>query len=119
MIPDLRTHFISLDLPPILPSLVQMPLRNRSMQVRKFKIFPVEAIVRGFLAGSAWKEYQKTGMMHGIKLPEGMRESERLPEPVFTPSTKADQGGHDENIHPDECRQLTPFLSKRYKWNGI
>lgn len=102
MIPDLRTHFVSLDLPSILPPLVQMPLRNRSMQVRKLKIFPIEAIVRGFLAGSAYKEYMKSGTMHGIPLPEGLMESDRLPEPVFTPSTKADQGGHDQNIHPDE-----------------
>ncbi|PKS09392.1 hypothetical protein jhhlp_004007 [Lomentospora prolificans] len=78
-------------------------LRHRSMQVRKLRILPIEAIVRGYLAGSGWKEYQKSGTVHGIALPAGLRECEKLPTgALFTPSTKAPQGQHDENIHPDK-----------------
>ncbi len=72
-------------------------LTGRSMMVRKLKILPIECIVRGYLAGSGWKEYQKSGTVCGIKLPAGLRESDKLPEPIFTPSTKA-ESGHDENI---------------------
>jgi len=71
---------------------------GRSMVVRKAEMLPIECIVRGYLSGSAWKEYQRDGTMHGVPLPTGMRQSERLPEPVFTPSTKAEVGDHDENI---------------------
>ncbi|MGD0082328.1 MAG: phosphoribosylaminoimidazolesuccinocarboxamide synthase [Acidimicrobiales bacterium] len=70
---------------------------GRAMLVRKAEMLPLECIVRGYLSGSAWKEYRSTGTMHGTPLPPGLRESERLPEPVFTPSTKA-AVGHDENI---------------------
>lgn len=63
------------------------------MQVRRLEVFPIEVIVRGYLTGSAWKEYQATGTVHGIKVPEGMRESQVFPEPLFTPSTKAEAGG--------------------------
>jgi phosphoribosylaminoimidazole-succinocarboxamide synthase len=73
-------------------------LEGRSMLVKKAKPLPVECIVRGYLSGSGWKEYQTTGAVCGITLPKGLRESERLPEPVFTPSTKAELGDHDENI---------------------
>jgi phosphoribosylaminoimidazole-succinocarboxamide synthase len=73
-------------------------LRGRMMLCREVDILPVEVIVRGYLAGSGWKAYQATGELCGIRLPEGLRESERLPAPVFTPSTKADLGAHDENI---------------------
>jgi len=73
-------------------------LRGRSMLVKKAKPLPVECIVRGYLSGSGWKEYQKTKTVCGIPLPEGLRESDALPEPLFTPSTKADIGQHDENI---------------------
>lgn len=73
------------------------------MQVRKFKVFPIEAIVRGYLTGSAWKEYQQHGTVHGIKLPQGLKESQAIPTgPIYTPSTKAEAGEHDQNIHPDE-----------------
>jgi phosphoribosylaminoimidazole-succinocarboxamide synthase len=75
------------------------------MLVRKAEMLPVECIVRGYLSGSAWKEYREKGTMHGVPLPAGMRESERLPEPVFTPSTKAEVG-HDENITVDEAANL-------------
>lgn len=72
-------------------------LAARSMVVRKVRIFPVECVVRGYLAGSGWKSYQKSGEVCGVKLPKGLVESDRLPQPIFTPSTKA-EAGHDENI---------------------
>jgi len=73
-------------------------VRGRAFVVKKLKPLPIEAIVRGYLAGSGWKDYQKTGAVCGIKLPAGLREAEKLPEPLFTPSTKAAAGDHDENI---------------------
>ncbi len=73
-------------------------LEGRSMLVKKAKPLPVECIVRGYLSGSGWKDYQATGTISGIKLPAGLKESDRLPEPIFTPSTKAELGTHDENI---------------------
>jgi phosphoribosylaminoimidazole-succinocarboxamide synthase len=76
-------------------------LRGRSMLVRRAEIFPVECIVRGYLSGSGWKEYKATGNVSGIALPEGLQESDALPEPIFTPSTKA-TSGHDENISFDQ-----------------
>jgi phosphoribosylaminoimidazole-succinocarboxamide synthase len=72
-------------------------LRGRSMVVRRAEMFPVECVVRGYISGSAWKEYQATGKVCGIELPAGLRESEAFPEPIFTPATKA-VTGHDENI---------------------
>lgn len=72
-------------------------LRGRSMVVQRAEMFPVECVVRGYISGSAWKEYQATGKVCGIALPTGLRESEAFPEPIFTPSTKA-TSGHDENI---------------------
>jgi phosphoribosylaminoimidazole-succinocarboxamide synthase len=72
-------------------------LRGRSMLVRRTEVFPVECVVRGYLAGSGWKDYQRTGEICGHKLPAGLRESDQLPAPIFTPATKAETG-HDENI---------------------
>ncbi len=80
-------------------------LKGRSMLVRRGEVFPVECVVRGYLVGSGWKDYLKTGEVCGIKLPAGLRESEELPEPLFTPSTKAEQG-HDENISEDQVRAI-------------
>ena len=76
-------------------------LRGRSMIVERFEVIPFEAVVRGFLAGSGWKGYAATGHVCGIRLPAGLRESDRLPEPIFTPATKADAGAHDENVSFD------------------
>jgi phosphoribosylaminoimidazole-succinocarboxamide synthase len=76
---------------------VDADLAGRVMLTSKAEMLPVECIVRGYITGSAWKEYRASGTMHGARLPDGLRESDRLPEPVFTPSTKADTG-HDENI---------------------
>ena len=78
-------------------------LRGRSMLVRRTDVFPVECVVRGYLAGSGWKDYTKTGEVCGHKLPDGLRDSDRLPEPIFTPSTKAEVG-HDENISESQMR---------------
>lgn len=80
-------------------------LRGRSMLVRRTEVFPVECVVRGYLAGSGWKDYQNTGEVCGHKLPSGLRNSDRLPEPIFTPSTKAEIG-HDENISEAQMRDL-------------
>ncbi|MEJ7695417.1 MAG: phosphoribosylaminoimidazolesuccinocarboxamide synthase [Candidatus Limnocylindrales bacterium] len=76
-------------------------LRGRIMVCRPTEVIPIEAVVRGYLAGSGWKEYRATGAVCGNVLPSGLRESERLPEPIFTPATKAEQGEHDENIDLD------------------
>src|SRR5580692_5881328 len=76
-------------------------LKGRAMLVRRTEPAPIECVVRGYISGSGWKDYQKTGSICGIALPSGLRESDRLPEPIFTPSTKATTG-HDENISFDE-----------------
>jgi phosphoribosylaminoimidazole-succinocarboxamide synthase len=77
-------------------------LRGRSMLVNRARMFPAECVVRGYLSGSGWKDYTRTGKICGIALPSGMRESERLPEPIFTPATKSMSGEHDENISFDQ-----------------
>jgi phosphoribosylaminoimidazole-succinocarboxamide synthase len=79
---------------------------GRAMLCRRAEMLPVECIVRGYLSGSAWKEYKATGTMHGTVLPAGLQESEQLPEPVFTPSTKAELGVHDENISFEQAVAL-------------
>lgn len=81
-------------------------LEGRSLLVQKHKLIPLEAIVRGYITGSAWKEYQQTGSVHSIPQPKGLQESQEFPEPIFTPSTKAEQGEHDENISPEQARKL-------------
>ncbi|MCD4755292.1 MAG: phosphoribosylaminoimidazolesuccinocarboxamide synthase [Deltaproteobacteria bacterium] len=81
-------------------------LEGRSMLVKEAKPLPVECIVRGYIAGSGWKDYLRTGSVCGIKLPEGMLESQQLPDAIFTPSTKADIGSHDENISFEQVRKL-------------
>jgi phosphoribosylaminoimidazole-succinocarboxamide synthase len=84
----------------------QDQVRGRAFVTKKLKPLPIEAIVRGYLVGSGWKDYQKTGMVCGISLPAGLREADKLPEPLFTPSTKAAVGDHDENISYKEAIQL-------------
>ncbi len=81
-------------------------LEDRAIVVKKCKPLPIEAIVRGYLAGSGLKEYQKQGTVCGIKLPEGLKNSSKLPEPIFTPSSKAEVGEHDENISFEEMKKL-------------
>lgn len=104
------THFISADFKaiaakaPVLAA-YEKELSGRSMLVKKVKVFQVECIVRGYLAGSGWKEYSQSQQVCGIKLPSGLQESARLPEPIFTPSTKA-TSGHDENISFEKMVEL-------------
>lgn len=89
-------HLVSVDVPPAADN--EEVLQGRVTVARRAEMLPVECIVRGYLSGSAWAEYRRNGTMHGEALPAGLRQSERLPEPVFTPSTKAAAGLHDENI---------------------
>ena len=84
-------------------------VQGRAIVVKRLKALPVEAIVRGYLIGSGWKDYQKTGAVCGIKLPEGLRMADKLPEAIYTPSTKADVGQHDENI---DFAKTVDLLSK-------
>lgn len=102
-----ENHLITADIndyPDVLKSYREI-LFQRSMIVKKAKVIPVECIVRGYITGSAMKEYQKTGKVCGIKLPEGLKEADKLPEPIFTPSTKAEKG-HDVNITFEELVKL-------------
>jgi phosphoribosylaminoimidazole-succinocarboxamide synthase len=97
-------HLVSTD-PADFSDLDADDLTGRSMVVRRAEMLKIECIVRGYLSGSAWKEYKASGTMHGVPLPKGMQESDQLPEPVFTPSTKADTG-HDENITVDQAADI-------------
>ncbi|KAI9499577.1 phosphoribosylaminoimidazole-succinocarboxamide synthase [Zychaea mexicana] len=81
-------------------------LEGRSILVKKMRVLPIEAIVRGYITGSGWDEYKKKGTICDIKLPEGLIESEKLPSVLFTPSTKAEIGDHDENIHPSKMVEI-------------
>jgi phosphoribosylaminoimidazole-succinocarboxamide synthase len=82
-------------------------LEGRSMLVKMAKVVPIECIVRGYISGSGWKDYQKTGEISGIRLSEGLKESEKFPKPLFTPSTKAEIGEHDENISAAQAMNIT------------
>ncbi len=93
-------HLISTnvaDFPPVCRPYSE-ELAGRTMWVKKAKVLPFECIVRGYLVGTGWKDYQKTGKVCGISLPPAMQEAQKIPEPIFTPSTKAEKGGHDENV---------------------
>jgi phosphoribosylaminoimidazole-succinocarboxamide synthase len=85
---------------------VPAEVSGRALLVEKLEMFPVECVVRGYITGSGWKDYQRTGAVCGIELPPGLRESEQLPEPIFTPATKAEVGDHDENIDFDRAAEL-------------
>jgi phosphoribosylaminoimidazole-succinocarboxamide synthase len=80
--------------------------RGRAMLVERLEMFPVECVVRGYITGSGWKDYTATGAVCGIKLPAGLSESEQLPEPIFTPATKAEVGDHDENVDFDRAAEI-------------
>ena len=104
-------HVIPNHLTGIAPDTVVAPdersqVAGRAMVVRKFKPLMIEAVVRGYLIGSGWKDYQKTGMVCGIKLPPGLKEAQKLPEVIFTPATKAPAGQHDENISYEEAAKI-------------
>ncbi len=115
LIPNLRTHFLTLALPPQVPSLQRLLLENRSMQVRRLKIFPIEAIVRGYITGSAWREYTKSQTVHGIPMPAGLQNSQAFPQgAIYTPSTKAEAGHNDENISVARAAEIVgPKYAKR------
>jgi len=81
-------------------------VRGRALAVRKLEMLPLECVVRGYLSGSGWKDYQRTGAVCGIGLPAGLRESEQLPAPIFTPATKAEVGDHDENVDLDRAAEI-------------
>src|SRR2546421_825296 len=81
-------------------------VRGRAMLVERLEMFPVECVVRGYITGSGWKDYQASGAICGIELPDGLQESEQLPEPIFTPATKADVGDHDENVDFDRAAEI-------------
>ena len=91
-------------------------VRGRSMLVKRLRPLPIEAVVRGYLAGSGWKEYQQTGSVCGVPLPPGLKNASRLPAPIFTPATKAEMGDHDENIDFDRAGELIgPELAARVR----
>ena len=91
-------HMLSIDTKDM-PEFFQTPeFEGRSMKTQKLEMLPVECVVRGYITGSGWVSYQKDGTVCGIELPKGLKESEKLPEPIYTPSTKADLGDHDMNI---------------------
>ena len=85
---------------------VPAEVRGRALTVRRLEMLPLECVVRGYLSGSGWKDYRQTGAVCGIELPGGLRESEQLPEPIFTPATKAEVGDHDENVDLDRAAEI-------------
>ncbi|QYG91220.1 phosphoribosylaminoimidazolesuccinocarboxamide synthase [Iamia sp. SCSIO 61187] len=99
-------HLISTDLEDMPEGAQDPSLAGRAMLCRRADMLPIECIVRGYLTGSAWKEYAASGTMHGTPLPAGLQRSDRLPEPVFTPSIKADVGDHDENVSFEKAVEL-------------
>lgn len=110
-------HLISMDVTelPLPEGVDTAELDGRSMVVRKTEVVPIECVVRGYLAGSGWKEYQQDGTVCGLKLPEGLVESSQLPEPIFTPATK-EESGHDENISFERmCEIVGEELSVRLR----
>ena len=108
-------HVISTDVKDM-PEFFQQPqFDGNSMMCRKLTMLPIECIVRGYITGSGWANYQKDGTVCGIKLPEGLKESEQLPEPIYTPSTKAEIGDHDENISFEKSIEV---LEKEFPGRG-
>jgi phosphoribosylaminoimidazole-succinocarboxamide synthase len=91
-------HFLSEDVPE--------EVAGRGIRVRRLEMYPIECVVRGYLSGSGWRDYRDSGSVCGIALPPGLRESDRLPEPIFTPATKAELGDHDENVDFDRAAEL-------------
>lgn len=101
---------------------LQSQIADRSLLVSRYCLVPLEVIVRGYITGSAWSEYKKSGTVHGIRMPEGLQESQQLEKPIYTPSTKAEQGEHDENIHPDQAVSILggdAELAKRIEELGV
>ena len=106
LVNGLRTHYLSSQIPKQLqqqlPAQLLAQIDRRSLVVKRVKVLPIESIVRGYITGSAWSSYRKSGTVCDIPLPPGLRESEKLSRPLWTPSTKADVGGVDENISPQK-----------------
>ena len=111
----LPNHMISVDVKDMPEFFQQEKFEGKSMMCRKLEMLPIECIVRGYITGSGWASYQKTGKVCGIELPEGLKESDKLPEPIYTPSTKAEIGDHDENI---SYEQSVDHLEKYFPGKG-
>jgi phosphoribosylaminoimidazole-succinocarboxamide synthase len=110
-----KNHMVSVDVKDM-PEFFQSEKYNgNSMLCKKLEMLPIECIVRGYITGSGWESYKKNGTVCGIRLPEGLKESEKLPEPIYTPSTKAELGDHDENI---SFEQSVEVLEKLYPGKG-
>jgi phosphoribosylaminoimidazole-succinocarboxamide synthase len=119
---DVPHHLLSCDVNEFnLPAGIDLaPLAGRSMLVRKCEVVPIECVVRGYLSGSAWKEYQKSSTVCGIVLPSGLRDGDQLPEPIFTPATKAEIGEHDENITFNEtCERIGKDLADELRRRSL
>lgn len=111
----IANHMISTDVNDMPEFFRTDAFRGRSMLCRKLRMIPIECIVRGYITGSGWNSYQKSGTVCGIRLPRGLKECEKLPEPIYTPSTKAELGEHDENI---SFEQSIPVLEKKFPGHG-
>lgn len=110
-----KNHLVSADIKDMPEFFRNENFEGRSMLVKKLKMIPVECIVRGYITGSGWESYKKTGEVCGIKLPQGLKESEELPEPIFTPSTKAEIGEHDINVSVEEAAK---YIEKVFPGRG-
>ena len=108
-------HMISVDVKDMPEFFHKDEYKGRSMKCKKLKMLPIECIVRGYITGSGWASYKENGTVCGIKLPEGLQESEKLPEPIYTPSTKAEVGDHDENISYERSIEV---LEKAFPGKG-
>lgn len=114
-----KNHVVSTKLSDFPEEFQKPEFEGRSMLVKKLKMLPIECIVRGYITGSGWKSYKENGTVCGIKLPEGLQESEKLPSPIFTPSTKASEG-HDENISFEEtCKLIGKELATKVRDTAI
>ena len=111
----LPNHMVSTDVNEMPEFFRQDRFNGNSMMVKKLTMLPVECIVRGYITGSGWASYKENGTVCGIRLPEGLKESDKLPEPIYTPSTKAEIGDHDENI---SYEQSVKYLEERFPGKG-
>ncbi|MCR5462453.1 MAG: phosphoribosylaminoimidazolesuccinocarboxamide synthase [bacterium] len=109
-------HMITTDVEKMPAFFHDEEFKGRSMMCKKLQMLPIECIVRGYITGSGWASYKENGTVCGIKLPEGLRESDKLPEPIYTPSTKAEIGDHDENISFEKSIEV---LEKKFPGKGL
>ena len=110
-----KNHMVSVDVNDMPEFFRSEKYDGNSMLCKKLEMLPIECIVRGYITGSGWESYKKNGTVCGIKLPEGLKEADKLPEPIYTPSTKAEIGDHDENI---SYEQSVEYLEKRFPGKG-